>query len=80
MGAQPCLTLRDPMDCILPGSSVHGILQAQEYWSELPFPIPGGLSDPEIQPISLESPALAGGVFITSVMGILPQIIVGVLL
>ena len=25
---QLCLTLRDPMDCSLPGSSVHGILQA----------------------------------------------------
>ena len=24
-----CLTLFDPMDCILPGSSVHGILQAR---------------------------------------------------
>ena len=24
---QSCLTLRDPMDCSLPGSSVHGILQ-----------------------------------------------------
>ena len=24
--AQSCLTLRDPMDCSLPGSSVHGIL------------------------------------------------------
>ena len=23
--AQLCLTLRDPMDCSLPGSSVHGI-------------------------------------------------------
>ena len=28
---QPCLTLGDPVDCTLPGSSVHGILQA-EYW------------------------------------------------
>ena len=27
--AQSCLTLRDPMDCSLPGSSVHGILQAR---------------------------------------------------
>ena len=27
--AQPCLTPRDPMDCSLPGSSVHGILQAR---------------------------------------------------
>ena len=25
---QSCLTLRDPMDCSLPGSSIHGILQA----------------------------------------------------
>ena len=25
---QSCLTLGDPMDCSLPGSSVHGILQA----------------------------------------------------
>ena len=27
--AQPCLTLSDPMDCSLPGSSVHGIFQAR---------------------------------------------------
>ena len=27
--AQSCLTLCDPMDCNLPGSSVHGILQAR---------------------------------------------------
>ena len=27
--AQSCLTLRDPMDCSLPGSSVHGILHAR---------------------------------------------------
>ena len=27
--AQSCPTLRDPMDCNLPGSSVHGILQAR---------------------------------------------------
>ena len=26
---QSCLTLRDPMDCSLPGSSVRGILQAR---------------------------------------------------
>ena len=32
-----CLTLGDPMDCSLPGFSVHGIFQ-QEYWSGLPFP------------------------------------------
>ena len=27
--AQSCTTLRDPLDCILPGSSVHGIFQAR---------------------------------------------------
>ena len=27
--AQSCLTLRDPMDCSPPGSSVHGIFQAR---------------------------------------------------
>ena len=27
--AQSCLTLRDPMDCSLPGSSIHGSFQAR---------------------------------------------------
>ena len=27
--AQSCLTFRDPMDCSLPGSSIHGIFQAR---------------------------------------------------
>ena len=29
---QSCPTLCDPMDCSLPGSSIHGIFR-QEYWS-----------------------------------------------
>ena len=37
----------------------------QEYWSGLPFPPPGDLSDPRIEPTSLESPALADGLFTT---------------
>ena len=51
--------LCDPMDCSLPGSSVHGILQ-QEYWSGLPFPSPGDLPNPGIKPGSptLEADAL----------------------
>ena len=32
----------------------------QEYWSGLPFPIAGNLPDPEIEPMSLVSCALAG--------------------
>ena len=35
----------------------------QEYWSGLPCPLPGDLSDPEIEPTPLMSPALAGGFF-----------------
>ena len=38
----------------------------QEYWSELPFPTPGELPDPEIEPTSLSFPALAGGFFTTA--------------
>ena len=33
---------------------------SQEYWSGLPFPPPGYLLDPGIEPESLASPALAG--------------------
>ena len=56
--AQSCPTLSDPMCWNLPGSSLHGILQArildnQEYWVTIPFS--RSLSDPEIEP---ESPAL----------------------
>ena len=32
-------TLSDPMDCSLPGSSVHGFSR-QEYWSGVPLPSP----------------------------------------
>ena len=46
---QSCPTLCDPMDCSLPGSSVHGIFQ-QQYWSALPFPSPGDLPEPGIEP------------------------------
>ena len=33
----------------------------QEYWSGLPFPSPGDLLDPGIEPTSPVFPALAGG-------------------
>ena len=55
---QSCLTPWNPMDCSFPGSSVHGILQAR-IWEGLPFPFPGDLPDPGIEPMSLMSPALA---------------------
>ena len=35
---QSCLTLGDPMDCSLPGSSVHGIFQARVLeWGAIAF-------------------------------------------
>ena len=35
----------------------------QECWSGLPFPSPGDLPDPGLEPASLASPALTGGFF-----------------
>ena len=36
--AQLCPTLSDPMDCGLPGSSIHGIFQARVLeWSAIAF-------------------------------------------
>ena len=37
-----------------------------QYWSGLPFPTPGNLPDQGIKPVSLTSPALAGGFFNSS--------------
>ena len=41
----------------------------QEYWSGLPFPLPGDLPDPGIKPASLASPALAGRFLTTEPQG-----------
>ena len=39
--AQSCPTLCDPMDCSLPGSSVHGIFQARVLeWGAIAFYLP----------------------------------------
>ena len=40
----------------------------QQYWSGLPFPTPGDLPNPGIEPTSLMSPALAGGFFTTAIL------------
>ena len=38
--AQLCLTLSDPMDCSLPGSSIHGIFQARVLeWGAIAFSV-----------------------------------------
>ena len=48
---QSCPTLSDPMDCSPPGSSDMEFSR-QEYWSGLPFPSPGDLPNPGIEPRS----------------------------
>ena len=53
---QSCLALCDPIDCTLPGSSLCPWgFSRQEYWSELPCPLPGDIPNPGIKP---RSPAL----------------------
>ena len=46
---QSCVTVSDPMDCSPPGSSVLEFSR-QEYWNGLPFPSPGDLPGPGIEP------------------------------
>ena len=55
--AQSCPALCDPMDCRVPLSMVPLSMgfSRQEYWSGLPFPSPGDLPDPGMEP---GSPAL----------------------
>ena len=62
---QSCLTLYDPTDYSLPGSSVHGISHTRILeWVAIPFP--GDLPDPGIE---LVSPVLTGGFFSTEPPG-----------
>ena len=65
---QPCPTLCDPMivSCQAPLSMGFS---RQEYWSGLPCPPPGALPGPGMESMSLMSPALAGGFFISSAPG-----------
>ena len=62
---QLCLILCTPMNCSLPNSSVHGILQARILeWVAISFF--RGPPDSGIQPTPLISPALGGRFFTTS--------------
>ena len=61
---QLCLILYDLMDWSLPGSSLHGILQAK-ILNGLPFPPPGDHPNPGIEPRSLMPLALTGRFFTT---------------
>ena len=62
--ANLCLTLREPLDCSLPGSSVHGILQAR-ILEQVAMLSSRGSSRPRDWQASPVSPVLAGKFFIT---------------
>ena len=50
--APACLTLCDPMDCSLPGSSIHGIFQARVLeWVAIAFPFSGLHTFPQYSPL-----------------------------
>ena len=67
--------LCDPMDCRPPAPLFIGFPR-QEHWSGLPFPSPGDLPDPGIEPASS---ALSGGFFPTMPPG-KPQVFYSVFL
>ena len=52
----------DPRDCSLPGSSVYGVSQVS-FPGGLPFPTQQEFPHPEVEPMCLASPALAGRFF-----------------
>ena len=66
---QSYLTLCDHMDYSLPVSSIHEILQARKYWSGLPWPSPGDLPNPGIEPTSPAALALQANSLLLSHQG-----------
>ena len=65
--AQSCLTLCNPMDIAYQAPPSMGFPR-QEYWSGLPFPSPGDLPNPGIEP---GSPALQADALLSE-----PEIII----
>ena len=53
---------------------LHLEIFKRKCWTGLPFPPPGGLPNPGIEPISLTSPALAGRFLTTSATWEAPDI------
>ena len=62
-------TLWDPMYCVAHQAPLSMGFPRQEYWSGLPCLPPGNFPEPGLEPTSLESPALAGGLFTTGPPG-----------
>ena len=62
-----CLVVSDSVNPLTVASQAPLSMEfsRQEYWSQLPIPTPGDLSDSGIESASLVPPALAGRLFIT---------------
>ena len=60
--SQSCLTLCDPMETVAHQAPLSMEFSRQESWSELPFPFPGDLPDPGIEP---KSPAVQADSLLT---------------
>ena len=57
-------------DCAAPWTVVHQAslpmeFSKQKYWSGMPFPTPGNLSEPGIEPCLPQASCIAGGFFTT---------------
>ena len=63
--AQSCQTLCDWWTIAFQAALSMGFSR-QEYWHGLPFPSPGALPNPGVEPASLTSPTVTGGFFTTS--------------
>ena len=62
------LGLCNPTNCSLPGPLPMGFPK-QEYWTGLPFPPPGYLPNPGMEPRSPVAPALGDRFFTTEPLG-----------
>ena len=63
---QSCTTLCDPIWTIACQAPLSIAFSRQEYWGGLVCPPPGDLLDSGLEPMSLTSPVLAGGLFTTN--------------
>ena len=60
-----CVQLCVTLWTVVPQAPLSTGFFRQEYWSGLPYLSPEDLPNPGIEPVSLMSPALAGGFFTT---------------
>ena len=73
-----CLQLFVTLWAVAHRASLSMGFSRQEYWSGLPCPPLEDLPDPGVEPMSLNSPALAGGFFTTSTTWGAPDVNVNV--